>query len=1710
MRFACLVALSFFVALPSADARRADGGAPALIIPLLIPADDVRQGFARIINHSGRAGTVRIWGTDDGGRVHGPVTLFVNAGAARELSARDLEAGNASKGLSGHLGDGEGSWRLRLESDLDIEAGAYIRTPDGFVASVHDIVRTAVVGGETVHRVPIFNPGSNRDQVSLLRLVNLTDAMVDVTIEGRDDEGASALGGEVRLTLPAGGARYVSAQQLESGGVGLDGRLGDGEGRWQLSVTADGDIDVVSLLQSSAGHLANLSMSPRTVSAAGSTADAAGPTWESRHNLTSSQYQDAVTTYARQGYRPVAVSGYAVGGEARFAAIWSKEAGPAWESRHNLTSSQYQDALATYARQGYRPVAVSGYAVGGEARFAAIWNKGAGPDGWEARHNMTPSYYHFFSGTQARQSSYRPVAVSGYAVGGREGENMPGGVQVLGYAVGGAAVVLGCGGGAVTGEVVVVPGDTAQQLQAAILRAVAAENAAFSCAAWAVARCESVPAACPATNVAVDQAFLAEAAREEAEASTTVARAERAAAAAELAATNAANAAREAQSIPSGRPREPSVMGQTEARFAAILSEEAGPAWESRHNLTSSQYQDAVTTYARQGYRPVAVSGYAVGGEARFAAIWSKEAGPAWESRHNLTSSQYQDALATYARQGYRPVAVSGYAVGGEARFAAIWSKTGESVRTVRHNIPLFLAAGHARQGFARIINHSDRSGTVRIEGIDDEGTRHGPVSLNLGPRETAHFNSRDLEAGNASKGLSGQLGNGIGNWRLELDTDLDIVPLAYVRTGDGFLTGMNAVARTVEAGGATVHQVPIFNSGSNRHEVSWLRVANLTDNDVLVTIREREDAGQEHEDVAQTTEIREVRLMLPSRAARRFSAQQLESGDHPELFGRLVGTGKRRLLVTADGSVTAGGAIEVMSLVQSPTGHLSNLSTTVHRDFGFEVLAVGTSTVRPLETIHLTVPGGLGDSDYTVLMDLSGTGEFPEDDTVEVDGLTTDDDRILFASPLTQILPETNTSHRLAVRVRREAGRQLSNVLRFSIEEVTIPNRLSGYPTTALEVVLKSIYTFTDDPLLNADASSIQPGTMMAAGRTLGLDSELSDVQAESLLQSLFGGSAVDLAESEVRRAESLVSLSGARQGNRERNFTSPFAAEFEQYGATEKCEFISARKYCEAIVGVLQCAFRAGENNIDACGDEGGPRIIEGFARSMQELTAPISNFRRIGGRFANKIISKVSALQGVLYANTVGGTIAKVFKTVRVLNEDPNRSGVARDFVDDGTGKLNLTSEGLKKIYENGLDALEGMTSLIPGRLQQAEEDAAGRNFSDNEKDAFWTIANRSERLQREVEAIEDHEEVHTGEEDPKIAIRRNPDTGSTVVGSGCRPGYREFPLGDGKTSTCVFESLVEENCYRGSRQPSGVDLGGSEACLYYSLDFFQADDSCRENYERVYFQERWTCRWSDLGPNQPAWYTLHKMEEEKEGPERALRTPEEIREFCRGDRGDIIGGNFSHQNEQYCTYCGYTPSCDLEAWKSSCKRDSIFVRRNCPPVAEAGPPRRKDASRDDPAFRMQPGGELKVVLTDYIEDPDGGPLSFAINHQFYGWSLAIDGAILSISRTSEYDVSGGLAVTATDDEGYSEDFQFWLYAEGYQDPEYDNTMSRDDAETACGEIRAFGDVDYRNCVACGLSATCDLLSEWLPRCDILSRDEPPYCPSASSAPLRKGYP
>ena len=238
----------------STEAPAPEGGVYEV---LLFPSasDPVRrQGFVRVVNRSNEVGEVSIDAFDETEVDYEPLTLAIGARATVHFNSEDLELGNAAKGLSGSTGAGSGDWRLALRSDLALQVLSYIRTEDGFLTAMHDVAPV----GESGHRVVILNPGSNADQVSRLRLLNRGDEASAVAIRGIDDSGASP-GGEVRLSLPAGAVREYTAAQLEDGDEAFTGALGDGAGKWRLSVEANSQVRVISLLESPTGHLTNLS-----------------------------------------------------------------------------------------------------------------------------------------------------------------------------------------------------------------------------------------------------------------------------------------------------------------------------------------------------------------------------------------------------------------------------------------------------------------------------------------------------------------------------------------------------------------------------------------------------------------------------------------------------------------------------------------------------------------------------------------------------------------------------------------------------------------------------------------------------------------------------------------------------------------------------------------------------------------------------------------------------------------------------------------------------------------------------------------------------------------------------------------------------------------------------------------------------------------------------------------------------------------------------------------------------------------------------------------------------------------------------------------------------------------------------------------------------------------------------------------------------------
>jgi hypothetical protein len=142
------------------------------------------------------------------------------------------------------------------------------------------------------------------------------------------------------------------------------------------------------------------------------------PPWEVRYGLTTAEYQMALDSFAASGYRLTDASGYEVGGVAYYAGVWEQREGAAWQARYGVTSAELQRALDELSGQGYRLSLVNGYSLGGPARYTAIWERCATTD-WQARYGLSAAEFQTALDGLVSQG-FRVVHVSGYGVAGQQ------------------------------------------------------------------------------------------------------------------------------------------------------------------------------------------------------------------------------------------------------------------------------------------------------------------------------------------------------------------------------------------------------------------------------------------------------------------------------------------------------------------------------------------------------------------------------------------------------------------------------------------------------------------------------------------------------------------------------------------------------------------------------------------------------------------------------------------------------------------------------------------------------------------------------------------------------------------------------------------------------------------------------------------------------------------------------------------------------------------------------------------------------------------------------------------------------------------------------------------------------------------------------------------------------------------------------------------
>ena len=257
-------------------------------------------------------------------------------------------------------------------------------------------------------------------------------------------------------------------------------------------------------------------------------------------------------------------------------------------------------------------------------------------------------------------------------------------------------------------------------------------------------------------------------------------------------------------------------------------------------------------------------------------------------------------------------------------------------------HVPLLLAPSvhDPVGGVLHIINQSPGDSYARIYAIDDTGQRFESSDWWFYSQEARTITAAELEEGEkytpAPDGWldevrdcrrtsacrqggehHGGLGDGIGHWRLEIKSHLDLEVLAYARSAEGDLvsTTHDAVSETTPLN----YRVPIFNGGTWR---ARLRLSNLDMAESATALI----TGIDSEGVPAPGG--EVEITIPPGATCTVSSRALETGDGIacEATGWLGnGTGKWRLFIAADRP------IDVLNLLVSRAGHITNLSTSPH-----------------------------------------------------------------------------------------------------------------------------------------------------------------------------------------------------------------------------------------------------------------------------------------------------------------------------------------------------------------------------------------------------------------------------------------------------------------------------------------------------------------------------------------------------------------------------------------------------------------------------------------------------------------------------------------------------------------------------------------------------------------------------------------------------------
>ena len=138
--------------------------------------------------------------------------------------------------------------------------------------------------------------------------------------------------------------------------------------------------------------------------------------WENYYNVTSTQFATLFTTYFNMGYLPIDVDAYEIGGQLRYAAVWQENIeGLNWYEWQDLTSQEFADYFDQY-QANYRMIDVESYQSGGQQYYAGIWVENTNNRGWAEYREMTSKGFHE-TWAALRDAGYRLIDYELYPTG---------------------------------------------------------------------------------------------------------------------------------------------------------------------------------------------------------------------------------------------------------------------------------------------------------------------------------------------------------------------------------------------------------------------------------------------------------------------------------------------------------------------------------------------------------------------------------------------------------------------------------------------------------------------------------------------------------------------------------------------------------------------------------------------------------------------------------------------------------------------------------------------------------------------------------------------------------------------------------------------------------------------------------------------------------------------------------------------------------------------------------------------------------------------------------------------------------------------------------------------------------------------------------------------------------------------------------------------